>query len=383
MDLDERLELATPIPVAVVPPLGSEEAERIYRAAVDRLEGTRGAPARRWGPARRPGPRVDALLTPRRELVVLASVLVLTVVLVLSPIPRLVLGHPRSLGAPRTTVTTGNGLGTTSTTLGATAPPAGWVPVRYNHAELFVPPSWAVYVGHAAQCAVWRAPGTAWVDPDLEPLLNCPVRSLSGPAQNANALYLAPENAMSPRGARLGEVLVAGRQAIEYATGPHALYWAPRATAYFVTSLGVWIVASGALGGEVLTTLRQAPTATARRVFDGIIIVQAPPSGYQPRVSKAQVLARYTGPSTLAVGATSVKVFLGTVTDTGYTKKGHPVIDHRVAWVVYATDIRETAYGCGNLGSPSPRSVCPPFVRATLVEIVNPVNGDMLNATEY
>jgi hypothetical protein len=139
--------------------------------------------------------------------------------------------------------------------------------------------------------------------------------------------------------------------------------------------------------GPTTTTTRREhrPPPIPPRVFDGIIIVEPPPPGYQPRVSKEEVLARYTGTSTLAGGASRVTVFLGTVTDTGYTRHGRPIIDHRVVWVLYALGVQEVVLGCGLLGqgSSTTRPSCPSSVSARLVEIVSPVSGDMINATEY
>jgi hypothetical protein len=116
-------------------------------------------------------------------------------------------------------------------------------------------------------------------------------------------------------------------------------------------------------------------------VFDDYIIVQPPPKGYQPRLSEKEVLARYTGPSTLAAGASSVTVFLGTVTETDYTTNGRPIIDHRVSWVLYAVGVQDPLGGCQAVSVA--RRACPRSVRERLVEIVSPLTGEMIDANEY
>jgi hypothetical protein len=130
------------------------------------------------------------------------------------------------------------------------------------------------------------------------------------------------------------------------------------------------------------TTARgRGPTPSTHRVFDGVIIVEAPPVGYQPRVSEKDVLARYTGPGTLAAGASSVTVLLGTVTDSEYTRAGRPIIDHRVAWVLYAVGVEEILYGCGQAATTP--AACPSSARARLVEIVSPLTGGVIDDLEY
>lgn len=93
------------------------------------------------------------------------------------------------------------------------------------------------------------------------------------------------------------------------------------------------------------------------------------------------MISRYTGTGTLADSASSITVFLGTVTDNDFLSGGRPVIDHGVVWVLYATGVEAQEYGCGLPDVPP--TTCTPFVREKLVELVNPVTGAFLDATEY
>jgi hypothetical protein len=94
MDLDERLERASPVSLAEVPHPGSEDAERIYRAALRRLEASSRPPGGTWKRADRASTRVGKGITPRRELVLLASIVTAITVVACQP--------PRSMSTKAT-----------------------------------------------------------------------------------------------------------------------------------------------------------------------------------------------------------------------------------------------------------------------------------------
>lgn len=139
----------------------------------------------------------------------------------------------------------GAGLGSHGPRVDRSSVPAGWVPVSYGNAQIWVPPSWALVSAGGAGCG--SAPGVvilgsgAWCPPTGN------VRAQ--PDVSIVTIRIVRTTAIG------GDVAFDAHNIRVYGPGPAPVYVAP--------ALGIEVIESGPLQPQVLRTLTYSPRAVA------------------------------------------------------------------------------------------------------------------------